>query len=42
MVLIGDVSQFNNRWYWVSSADLFAGMNTLDGDKYRGYIIVSK
>jgi len=31
-----------NPWYWVSVTDMVKAMNTLDGEKFRGYLIVSR
>ena len=39
-VLILDVSGYMNPWVWAPVADLYAAMHTLDGDDYRGYLVV--
>lgn len=41
-VLILDVALHKNPWYWVDLKDLVKAMNTIDGNQYRGYLIVSK
>ena len=42
MVLVGDVSISSNPWFWVPVKSMYDAMNTLDGQTYRGYIIVKK
>ena len=42
MVLVGDVSISSNPWFWVLVKSMYDAMNTLDGQTYRGYIIVKK
>ncbi len=41
-VLILDVALYKNQWYWADLKQLFAAMNSKDGDNYRGYLVVSK
>ncbi|MBM3590989.1 MAG: hypothetical protein FJX30_06460 [Alphaproteobacteria bacterium] len=41
-VLVLDVALHKNPWYWVDLKDLVKAMNTMDGNQYRGYLIVSK
>lgn len=41
-ILVLDVALHKNKWYWVGLEDLFAAMNTKDGDTYRGYTVISK
>ncbi len=40
-VLILDVAGYLNPWHWVPVGDLYAAMNTLDGNEYRGYLVIS-
>jgi hypothetical protein len=40
--LIMDVALHKNHWHWASLTDLCQAMNSLDGDKKRGYLVVSK
>ena len=40
-ILILDVAGYLNPWHWVPVRDLYAAMNTLDGDEYRGYLVIS-
>ncbi len=42
MVLVGDVSTSSNPWFWVPVKNLYESMNTLDGQTYRGYVVVKK
>jgi len=39
-VLILDVAGYLNPWYWVPVAHLYGAMHTLDGNHYRGYLVV--
>ena len=39
--LIMDVTPTKYNWVWVSSELLFKAMATIDGDSFRGYILVS-
>tara|TARA_Y100000389_G_scaffold204554_1_gene257945 strand:+ start:6486 stop:7271 length:786 start_codon:yes stop_codon:yes gene_type:complete len=39
-VLIMDVAGHKNGWYWVKITDLLKSMNSMDGDNYRGYLVV--
>jgi len=41
-VLVLDVALHKNQWQWVAVADIVSAMNTLDGKKYRGYVVVQK
>ena len=41
-VLVLDVAGYQNPWIWVPLRDLYASMHTRDGDKYRGYLIVTE
>lgn len=41
-VLVLDVAMHKNRWYFASIKKLYAAMNTKDGDKYRGFLVVGK
>ncbi|MFT6077370.1 MAG: hypothetical protein ACJATU_000570 [Rickettsiales bacterium] len=41
-VLVLDVAGHKNGWYWANISDVVKAMNTKDGKKYRGYLIVSK
>lgn len=41
-VLILDVALHKNPWFWVSIEDLYKSMNTMDGESFRGYLVVSK
>ena len=41
-LLVLDVALHKNQWYWVSLTQLFAAMNTKDGDVYRGYLTISR
>lgn len=39
-VLVLDVSGHMNPWLWIPVRDLYLSMNTKDGNKFRGYLIV--
>ena len=39
-VLLLDVAGYLNPWYWVPVAHLYGAMHTLDGNHYRGYLVV--
>lgn len=39
-VLLLDVAGYLNPWYWVPVNHLYGAMHTLDGDHYRGYLVV--
>jgi hypothetical protein len=39
-VLLLDVAGYLNPWYWVPVTHLYGAMHTLDGDHYRGYLVV--
>jgi hypothetical protein len=39
-VLLLDVAGYFNPWYWAPVAHLYGAMHTLDGNHYRGYLIV--
>ena len=39
-ILVLDVAGHHNSWYWIKLEDIYRAMNTKDGDKYRGYLIV--
>ena len=41
-VLVLDVALHKNQWYWASLEKLYAAMNTMDNDNYRGYLLVGK
>lgn len=41
-VLVMDVALHKNQWYWVPLPILYKAMNTMDGDHYRGYLVISK
>jgi hypothetical protein len=41
-ILILDVAAHKNSWYWVDIEDFYKAMHSKDGDKYRGYLIVSQ
>lgn len=41
-ILVLDVAGHKNGWYWANISDFVKAMNTKDGDKYRGYLVVSK
>jgi hypothetical protein len=41
-LLILDVALHKNLWYFISLPQLFAAMNTKDGEQYRGYLVVSR
>lgn len=41
-LLILDVALHKNQWYWVKLADFVKAMNTIDGNFFRGYLIVSR
>ena len=40
-VLLLDVAGYLNPWYWVPTEHLYRAMHTRDGDKYRGYVVIS-
>ena len=39
-VLVLDVAGHRNPWYWAPAADLYGAMHTLDGEHYRGYLVI--
>ena len=39
-VLLLDVAGYLNPWYWVPVEHLYGAMHTLDGNRYRGYLVV--
>jgi len=39
-VLVLDVAGHRNPWYWAPAADLYGAMHTLDGEQYRGYLVI--
>jgi hypothetical protein len=39
-VLLLDVAGYLNPWYWVPVTHLYGAMHTLDGNHYRGYLVV--
>ena len=41
-ILILDVAAHKNSWYWVDIELFYQAMHSKDGDKYRGYLIVSQ
>lgn len=41
-VLLLDVAGYLNPWYWTPIEYLYRAMHTKDGDKYRGYVVVSE
>jgi len=41
-VLVLDTAAHRNPWYWVPIKHLYHAMNTMHGDKHRGYLIVSE
>lgn len=41
-VLLLDVAGHLNPWYWVPVAHLYGAMHTLDGNHYRGYLVVEE
>jgi len=41
-ILVLDVAGHKRPWFWVKVEHLYKAMNTLDGKKYRGYLIVSE
>ena len=40
-VLLLDVAGYLNPWYWTPTEHLYRAMHTKDGNKYRGYVVVS-
>lgn len=42
MVLILDPALHKNQWFWTSVNNITKAMNSLDGNSYRGYLIISK
>ena len=38
--LVLDVARYKYPSYWVTTEDLWNGINTLDGDTYRGFILI--
>ena len=40
-VLLLDVAGYLNPWYWTPAEHLYRAMHTKDGDKYRGYVVIS-
>lgn len=40
-VLLLDVAGYLNPWYWTPTEYLYRAMHTIDGNKYRGYVVVS-
>lgn len=41
-LLVMDVVDHKNDWYWARVADLVKAMNTKDGNNYRSYLVISK
>ncbi len=41
-VLVMDVALHKNQWYWTDLRQMYKAMNTKDGNKYRGYLLVGK
>jgi hypothetical protein len=41
-VLVLDVALHKNQWYWAPLEKLYAAMNTMDNENYRGYLLVKK
>ena len=39
-VLVLDVAGYYNPWYWAPVEHLYRAMHTLDGEHYRGYLVV--
>ena len=39
--LLLDVSRYKYPSYWVKTDDIWNGIHTLDGDNYRGFLIIS-
>lgn len=42
MVLILDPALHKNQWFWTSVNNITKAMNTIDGNSYRGYLIIGK
>ena len=42
MVLVLDVALHKRLWYFVKVAKLYEAMNSKDGEKFRGYLVVSQ
>lgn len=40
-VLVLDVALHKNPWYWVGVEDFYGAMNSLDGEKFRGWLVAS-
>jgi hypothetical protein len=40
-VLVLDVATHKEPWYWVKVEDFYKAMNSKDGKKHRGYLIIS-
>lgn len=40
-VLVLDVVGHKNPWYWVSLSGLYEAMHTKDGDRFRGWLVIS-
>ena len=41
-VLVLDAALHKNSWYWVGVWELYNAMNSKDGDRFRGYLVVGK
>ena len=41
-VLVLDVALHKTQWYWAPLEKLYAAMNTMDNEAYRGYLLVGK
>ena len=40
-ILLLDVASTKRPWVWINVRDFYLAMHTKDGDKYRGYLIIS-
>lgn len=39
-LLVMDVALHKNQWFWIELPKFYEAMNTKDGDKFRGYLVI--
>ena len=40
-ILLLDVASHKNPWYWVDVTSFFNAMSSMDGENFRGYLIIN-